>query len=168
MTFSVNNFKTSGLRRGGYRPSLFDVLIPRSGNNLNFLARASNVPAMTVEPIEVPYFGRTIKLAGNRTYAEWTTTIMMDEDFGVRDALEEWSININSAEPNIREYATQSALKEDAVIRLFSKTGGSAIRTYNLIGLWPQEVGTIELSWDSNDVGTFDVTWAFDYMDKGS
>lgn len=168
MTFNVRDFKSSGLQRGGYRPSLFEITVPRAGGNFNFLARASNVPAFTVEEIAVPYFGRQIKLAGNRTYAEWTTTIIMEEDFTIREALEAWSMRINSAESNVRESAAQSSYKEDAEIKMYSKAGGAALRTYKLVGVWPSEVGTIDLDWESGDIGTFDVTWSFDYMDEGS
>jgi len=167
MAFSVTDFKSRGLPRGGFRPSLFEVQIPgRLGQEFNFLARTSNVPAMTVEPIEVPYFGRVIKIAGNRTYAEWTTTVMVEEDFSVRDQIERWSMRINRGDSNIRAEVNEE-YKEDAQVLLYGKNG-TVIRRYNLVGLWPQEVGTIELDWESAEIGTYDVTWAFDFMNEGS
>jgi len=167
MAFSVTDFKSRGLPRGGYRPSLFEVQIPgRLGQDFNFLAQTSNVPAMTVEQIIVPYFGRQIKIAGNRTYAEWSTTVMVEEDFSVRDQLERWSMAINQGDTNIRDEFNEE-YKEDAQVLLYSKNG-SVIRRYNLVGLWPQEVGTIELSWESTEIGTYEVTWAFDFMNEGS
>lgn len=167
MAFSVTDFKARGLPRGGYRPSLFEVQIPgRLGQEFNFLAQTSNVPAMTVEQIIVPYFGRQIKIAGNRTYAEWSTTVMVEEDFGVRDQLEQWSMRINQGDSNIRDEFNEE-YKEDAQVLLYSKNG-SVVRRYNLVGLWPQEVGTIELTWDSTEIGTYEVTWAFDFMNEGS
>jgi hypothetical protein len=167
MAFSVTDFKARGLPRGGYRPSLFEVQIPgRLGQEFNFLAQTSNVPAMTVEQIIVPYFGRQIKIAGNRTYAEWSTTVMVEEDFGVRDELERWSMAINQGDSNIREEFNEE-YKEDAQVLLYSKNG-TVVRRYNLVGLWPQEVGTIELTWDSTEIGTYEVTWAFDFMNEGS
>lgn len=167
MAFSVTDFKARGLPRGGYRPSLFEVQIPgRLGQEFNFLAQASNVPAMTVGTIEVPYFGRQIKIAGNRTYAEWSTTVMVEEDFRIRDQLERWSMRINRGDSNIRAEVNEE-YKEDAQVLLYGKNG-TVIRRYNLVGLWPSEVGTIELSWDSTEIGTYTVTWAFDFMNEGS
>ena len=167
MAFSVTDFKARGLPRGGYRPSLFEVQVPgRLGQDFNFLARTSNVPAMTVEQIVVPYFGRQIKIAGNRTYAEWTTTVMLEEDFSVRDQLEQWSMQINRGDTNIRAEVNEE-YKEDAQVLLYGKNG-TVLRRYNLVGLWPQEVGTIELDWESGEIGTYDVTWAFDFMNEGS
>lgn len=167
MAFSVTSFKARGLPRGGFRPSLFEVQIPgRLGQEFNFLARTSNVPAMTVEAIEVPYFGRTVKIAGNRTYAEWTTTIMVEEDFSIRDQIERWSMRINQGDTNIRDEVNEE-YKEDAQVLLYGKNG-TVIRRYNLVGLWPQEVGTIELDWQSGEIGTYDVTWSFDFMNEGS
>lgn len=167
MAFSVTDFKARGLPRGGYRPSLFEVQIPgRLGQEFNFLAQASNVPAMTVGTIEVPYFGRQIKIAGNRTYAEWSTTVMVEEDFRIRNQLERWSMRINRGDTNIRAEVNEE-YKEDAQVLLYGKNG-TVIRRYNLVGLWPSEVGTIELSWDSTEIGTYTVTWAFDFMNQGS
>lgn len=167
MAFSVTDFKARGLPRGGYRPSLFEVQIPgRLGQEFNFLAQASNVPAMTVGTIEVPYFGRQIKIAGNRTYAEWSTTVMVEEDFRIRNQLERWSMRINRGDSNIRAEVNEE-YKEDAQVLLYGKNG-TVIRRYNLVGLWPSEVGTIELSWDSTEIGTYTVTWAFDFMNEGS
>ena len=167
MAFSVTSFKARGLPRGGYRPSLFEVQIPgRLGQEFNFLARASNVPAMTVEQIIVPYFGRQIKIAGNRTYAEWSTTVMVEEDFSIRDELERWSMRINQGDTNIRDEVNEE-YKEDAQILLYGKNG-TVIRRYNLVGLWPQEVGTLELDWENGDIGTYEVTWSFDFMNEGS
>ena len=98
MPFNVNTFKQEGLQLGGARASLFEVVIPTlptgvgttgtTRTQLSFLARSAQIPAMTIDPIEVPYFGRKIKLAGDRTFADWTITIMNDEDFGIRSMFE--------------------------------------------------------------------------------
>ena len=166
MAFSVTDFKARGLPRGGYRPSLFEVQIPgRLGQQFNFLARASNVPALTINEIPVPYFGREIKIAGNRTYATWTTTVMLEEDFDVRDQIERWQMRINQGDTNIRAEVFEE-YKEDAQVLLYGKNG-TVIRRYNLVGLWPSDVGLIDLAWDNTEIGTYEVTWTFDYMNEG-
>ena len=168
MAFSIDSFKGGAIQAGGYRPALFEAQVTRAGNSMNFLCQATQVPAMTMGVIEVPYFGRKIKVAGDRTYAEWTTTIMIEEDFGLRAELENWQEQINSAAGNTRAEVFE-AYKSEAEILMYGKGGGGAIRTYKLQGCWPTDVGTIELDWNTTDtIGTYTVTWAFDVMEPGS
>lgn len=165
MPFSVTDFKSTAIQAGGYRPSLFEVEVTYVGNQFNFLCQASQVPAMTMGVIEVPYFGRKIKVAGDRTYAEWTTTVMLEEDFGARDVLEQWQMDMNMGDTNIRALVNEG-YKQPATVKLYGKDG-SVIREYTLEGCWPSEVGTVELDWNTTDtIGTYTVTWAFDFMLK--
>ena len=168
MAFSVQNFKSAALSQGGYRPALFEVQVTTLGEEFNLLCMSSQVPAFTTGIIEVPYFGRKVKIAGDRTFAEWTTTVMIEEDFSQRAVLEEWARKVNDGPSNIREYGSPEDYKEDATIKLYGKTG-SKLREYSLIGCWPSDVGTIELDWNTTDtIGTYTVTWAFDYFNPGS
>ena len=85
MAFNVNDF-AGALTGGGARASLFQVQITNPINGVAdaqvpFMVKAAQIPASTLGTVEVPYFGRQIKLAGNRTYAEWAPTIINDEDF---------------------------------------------------------------------------------------
>jgi phage tail-like protein len=165
MAFSVTNFKSDALQGGGYRPTLFEVQLTYGGTNFRYLCQSTSVPAMTMGVIEVPYFGRKIKMAGDRTYAEWTTTVMVEEGFGARDWLEQWSMDINQGDTNVRNIVGED-YKQDIQILLYNKQGG-VIREYDLIGCWPSDVGTIELDWNNTDqMATYQVTWAFDYMNK--
>lgn len=168
MPFNVQKFKDQALSQGGYRPSLFEVQVNTLGEEFNLLCMSSNVPAFTTGIIEVPYFGRKVKIAGDRTYAEWSTTVMIEEDFSQRRVLEEWARKINDGPANVRGYAAPEDYKEDATIKLFGKTG-SKLQEYTLTGCWPVDIGTIELDWNTTDtIGTYTVTWAFDYMQPGS
>lgn len=165
MAFSVTDFKSQAIQSGGYRPALFEVEVTYVGNQFNFLCQASQVPAMTMGVIEVPYFGRKVKVAGDRTYAEWTTTVMIEEDFGARDVLEQWQMDINQGDTNVRTLFNEG-YKQPAKIMLYGKNG-SVLRTYQLEGCWPTDVGTVELDWNTTDtIGTYTVTWAFDFMNK--
>ena len=108
MAFNISSFKNNGLIYGGARASLFEfvlspplVLSVNASVPLRFTCRASSIPASTVGQIEVPYFGRTIKLSGDRTFADWNVTIMNDEDFSVRRMFEEWSSLLNHNEFNL-------------------------------------------------------------------
>src|SRR6056300_1169911 len=154
MPFNIDTFRRNALSQGGYRPALFEVQVERLGEECNWLCMSSQVPAYTTGIIEVPYFGRKIKVAGDRTYAEWTTTLMIEEDFGLRAELEDWQEQINSADGNIRAEVFE-AYKSEAEIFLYGK-GGSKLRSYKLQGCWPTDVGTIELDWNTTDtIGTY-------------
>ena len=105
MTFNINEFKSEGLQFGGAKASLFkvDLTWPTgvgdvggAGNKGQFLIQASTLPPSEMGTIEVPYFGRKIKLAGDRTFGEWSVTVMNDEDFLIRDNVENWMARINS------------------------------------------------------------------------
>lgn len=173
MAFNLNEFITAGLEFGGARPSLFQVeLFAPTGLNvstqsiakLTFMCQAAALPAATLSQIEVPYFGRKIKVAGERTFDNWTITVMNDEDFQVRSLFEVWSNSINSLESNIRQpdFIGEN-YKADLQVTQFSKDG-SPIRAYTIVGAFPTEVSAIELNWNSTGtVETFTSTLAYDY-----
>lgn len=169
MAFNVNAFQ-AGLKLGGARPALFQVNITNPVNGIAdiqvpFLAKAASIPASTLNPIEVSYFGRVIKVAGTRTFNEWTVTVINDEDFQIRNALEEWSHSINSHEGNLRELGSASPLlyKSTAQVTQFSKTG-VPLRVYDFVGLFPSEIGEIDLNWENGDqIEEFPVTFQYDY-----
>lgn len=170
MAFNINDFKSRGLTKGGVRPSLFQVEInPNIGEDqaeldkFVFTCRASEVPAATISSVDVPYFGRKIKLAGDREFSDWSVTVMNDEDYLVRNMFEDWSNQINQLAGNVKLLTANSYKNTDAVVTQFSKDG-SKIRAYQFVGIFPVSVGAMGLDWDStNTIQTFDVTFAYDY-----
>jgi hypothetical protein len=179
MPFNINNFRADGLKLGGARPSLFQItMTPPSqlgaadtGRKLTLLARAAQIPAMTIDPIEVPYFGRKIKVAGDRTFADWTITVMNDEDFRLRSMFEAWSNEINTLISNRNSFGKEATnYKVDADVQQFSKAGppgdSGIIRSYRFNGLFPTTIDAIALDWDNtNTIETFDVTFAYDWWE---
>jgi hypothetical protein len=171
MAFNVNEIK-SQLTFGGARPSLFQVTINNPANGIAdlkvpFMVRGTQIPAATIGQIEVPYFGRKVKIAGDRTFVEWPVTVINDEDFLIRNAMEEWSNQINGLATNNRGFGAASPLlyKAQAQVTQFSKTG-IPIRTYQFNGIFPIEVSTIELDWNTTDtIEEFTVTFAYDYWE---
>jgi len=169
MAFNINEIK-SQLTFGGAKASLFQVAITNPIDGVAdlktpFMVQAAQIPQSDLGTIEVPYFGRKVKIAGDRTFAEWTVTIMNDEDFLIRNAMEKWMANINSHEGNLRQTATSSAAdyKAQAQITQYSKTG-QALRTYNFNGLFPTAVTGIGMDWNTTDaIETFDVTFQYDW-----
>jgi hypothetical protein len=172
--FNIDEFKALGLVYGGARPTLFQVVVsPPPALNLDLIsvkkfeltARASSVPEQNVDQIQIPYMGRKIKVAGDRTYADWRVTIMNDEDFGVRSMFEMWSNALNRAVSNTRMAigSGTESYKADMTVLQFAKDG-ELIRGYQLVGAWPQLVESMELDWDStNQIQNFNVTLAYDY-----
>jgi hypothetical protein len=177
MAFNIQNFVNGGLRYGGARPTLFDVDIQfPAGLNVNgeirrklqFTARATSIPASTVASVDVPYFGRTIKVAGDRSFADWSITVMNDEDYSVRSAFEAWHNAINSIVGNKRELRVelpgQDSYKQTAVVRHFPKSGDSIMRAYSFFNIFPVQVDEMALDWEAqNQIQTFGVTFAYDY-----
>jgi hypothetical protein len=164
MAFNVNEIRAN-LIGDGARPSLFEVTMvnPASSSGdavLRYMVRAAQIPQSTINPIEVPYFGRRIKLAGSRTYANWTVTVMNDENFAVRSAMEAWSSQINSGQSNLR---LLSDYRTTATVKQFAKDG-SVLREYDFVNIFPLDIGPIELDWSNGDeVEVFQVEFAYDY-----
>lgn len=171
MAFNINEMK-SQLTFGGAKASLFQVQITNPINGAGdlktpFMVQAANIPESTLGLIEVPYFGRKVKIAGDRTFAEWTVTVINDEDFLIRNAMEEWMNSINTHEGNLRNLgsASPAQYKSQAQITQFSKTG-VPLRTYNFVGLFPTTVAAIGMDWNTtDDIERFDVTFQYDYWE---
>ena len=168
MAFNVNEF-AGALKQGGARPSLFQVQITNPINGVAdaqvpFLCKAAQIPESTISAIEMPYFGRTVKVAGTRTFAEWSPTIINDEDFAIRNAMEQWSNAINSMQGNISDVASSPALyKANATVTQYGK-GGDILRVYDFIGIFPTSIAAIDLGWDQGDaVEEYTVTFQYDY-----
>lgn len=171
MAFNINDIR-SQLVLGGARPSLFQVTISNPANSIAdiktpFMVRATQIPASTLGVIEVPYFGRKVRLAGDRTFGEWSVVVMNDEDFLVRNSMEEWSNQINTLQTNLRGFGAASPLlyKSTATVTQFSKTG-VPIRTYTFNGIFPIEVSTIDVDWNATDtIEEFTVTFGYDWWE---
>jgi hypothetical protein len=171
MAILIDNFK-SNLTGGGARANQFEVIMnfpaatQASGLNEEFryLCKATSIPATTVGVAEAWYRGRKMNLAGDRTFEDWTTTIYNDADFNLRNTMEIWAQLPDQlgTSGNNKEAPTQ--YQTSATVYHLDRTG-KKIRSYTFHGLWPSEVGTIELDYETNDaIETFDVTWKYNYF----
>ena len=164
MAFNINQFK-SELVGGGARPTLFQCQITNPINNaadikVPFMVRAGGIPESVVGQYTVPYFGRQVKYAGDRTFADWTVTIINDEDFAIRNAMEEWMNFINSHDSNSRGLPQQ--YKSTGQITQYSKDG-SPLRTYVFEGMFPISIDGIQMDWSQTDsIEEFSVTFQYD------
>lgn len=165
MAFNISDFK-SRLNAGGARANLFDVQLanPFGGDDkFTFTCKAAQLPASTMGVVETFYFGRQVKLAGDRQFAEWTVTVLNDEDFTVRNALERWMNTMNTHRGNLETSGGAAGYKRDATVNQYGKAGGAPIKSYKFEGLFPVEISTIELDWGTNDaIEEFTVTFQYD------
>lgn len=164
MAFNINEMR-SQLVYGGARQNLFQVRINNPANasgdlKTPFMVQAAQIPESQLGVIPVFYFGRQMKLAGDRTFGDWTVTIINDEDFLIRNAMEEWSNRINRLERNVREIGRY---KSNATVIQYAKDG-SPIRQYKFDGIFPSVISPIELDWANTDqIESFQVTFTYDY-----
>ena len=174
----------SRLQGGGARPNLFEVRLdnlPDSVKNsvpkvkygkteqedFAILCKAANLPASNIASIDVPFRGRTLKVAGDRTIDNWTVTIINDEDFGIRRAMEAWMNGIarlsnNTGSTNPDSYMTDAYVYQlgrgysgDRHSTKNSDSAGdtkvNALKAYRFIDIFPVSVAAIDLSYDSSD-----------------
>lgn len=164
--FNINEIR-SELVHGGWRPSHFQVIItnPFDGSadlKIPFMVKAASFPTYTIGQIPVQYFGRTVYVPGDRQVEPWNTTVINDEDFLIRNALEVWQLKINSMQGNISSTNVVNELKSTATITAFGKDG-RILRTYQMNGIFPMVITGIEGDWASQDtIGEFPVTWSYD------
>jgi hypothetical protein len=172
MAFNVAEFR-SQLVGDGARPNLFSVSMafPSAAPNsaaaqkTTFMAKTAQLPGSTIGMIPVNYFGRELKFAGNRTFADCTLTIINDEDFLIRNGIESWLSAINSHAGNVRSGAagSPSGYSVDASVLQYDKAG-NVIKSYDFVGMFPVDLAPIELDWGSNDtIEEYTVTFAYQY-----
>ena len=174
MTFAVTKFKTN-LKQGGARPALFNVEfqypsgIPTPSTKAEFLVKSTTIPASTIGSYDVYYHGKAIHVAGDRTFDTWDTTIINDEDFGIRNTLENWMNSISNHKLNTRDKGAfdtsegdSAKYKSELKVRQFSKTG-KELRSYVFVGAWPSALSTINLDWSTaSEIEEFTCTWVYD------
>jgi len=180
MTFAVAQFK-SNLKQGGARPALFKVEfqypsgITAPPTLAKFLVKATTIPASTIGSYDVFYHGKAIHVAGDRTFDTWDTTIINDEDFGIRKTLEKWMDSISNHKLNTRNKKVFNTSEGDVAkykstlkVKQFSKAGKLS-QTYSFIGAWPSALSTINLDWaTASEIEEFTCTWVYDSWTIGN
>ena len=197
---TITAFK-SKLAGGGARPNLFEVEIPsfpeaagqntwRTGENqeadsFKFLCKAAQLPASNIAPINIPFRGRILKVAGDRTYEVWSTTIINDEHFLIRDAFEKWiegmSKNSNATgATNPSSYMTYALVHQlgrgadkgmgsDSNSDALSGSAITPLKTYTFFDIFPTSISAIDLSYDSSDaIEEYTVEFQVQYWEPGA
>jgi len=174
MAFSVTQFR-SQMTGDGARPNLFEVSMPFPGfsapgnaqTKLTFMCKTAQLPGSTVGVVPVQYFGRELKFVGNRTFADWTITVINDEDFAVRNAFERWMNGINTHRGNLRNPAAvaPAGYTQDAEVYQYGKNG-ERLKSYKFIGAFPTDITPIDVDWGSNDtIEEFSVTLSYQWWE---
>ena len=159
----ITDFK-SKLSGGGARSNLFEVVLsfpeaaPADVNVLDksrFLVKTAAMPASTVTPLPVAFRGRTLNVAGDRTFESWTITVINDTDFSIRSAFENWMNTMNKVSDNTG--ITDPALYQaDAFVYQLDRDG-STLRAYHFYDLFPTNMSSIPLSYDVESIQEFTV-----------
>lgn len=163
------------LAGGGARPSQFMVSInfpswvtvPVNGAAVQFLVKAASLPASIIIPIDVPFRGRIAKVAGERQFANWNVTVLNDNDFSIRSALEQWSNGIlNHTQTNGMvkplDYST------DLFVTQLNRND-EPIKTYKFVNCFPQQIGEIGLDFGNvSQIEEFPVEFSVDYWEDAA
>jgi hypothetical protein len=203
MAFAISEFK-SNLTGGGARSSLFNVNVsfptaltqspstltggvPGSAgqgqttntsaeSKIPFLISATSIPASTLTTYDIFYHGKALKVAADRTFAAWETTIINDEDFAIRNDLEKWINLVSKPDLNTRDTTmvgtttgkegTNAVYKSTATVTQYGKDG-SNLKKYKFIGIFPTELSAITLSWETGTIETYTCSWAYDSWEIG-
>ena len=171
---NINDFKAV-LKGGGARANQFQVTLPFPGfaavggetRVMSFLCKATHLPGMTLGEVPVPFRGRNLYIAGDRSFEAWTTTVFNDTDFLIRNALERWMNTINSLSDN-SGLENPSDYQVDAYVDQLDRAG-QVIKAYTFRGLWPLTIGNIDLGFDTNDaVEEFEVTYRYQFFETNT
>ena len=176
---SIVDFKQK-LTGGGARSNLFEVeieypieiTVDTSGNGPKefgkFMIKAAEIPASNLGNIPVPFRGRVLPIAGDRTFDPWTVTIINDTNFKIRDAMEMWSNSINDLQTS-QGLIDPADYQTSAKVKQLSRNGGNnpgditVLREYLFEGIYPNVVSEIALDYGATDqIEEFQVT--FNYL----
>lgn len=147
------------------RPNLFEVEIAFLGQNFSFQCKAAPMPAGIVEKIPVGYMNRKINVAGDRTFDDWTITVMNDDAHAIRQRFADWQA-IAAGQGNEITGGKPAEYKKTAVVRQFARDSKTITKEVTITGCWPTNVGEVQLDWDSNnEIETFEVTLALDWWE---
>ena len=168
---TISDFK-SKLTGGGARPNLFEVVLtfpdivqPATDvlDKSRFLVKGARLPASNIAQIEVPFRGRALKIAGDRTFDSWTVTVINDTDFAIRSAFENWMNAINRLSDNTG-LVNPADYQADCYVYQLDRDG-QALRSYRFFDTFPTQVGPIELSYDAQGIQEFTVELQVQYLE---
>ena len=153
------------------RPNLFQVDLAFPSGIINnaslvnlgkFTVRAANLPSSQIGVIEVPFRGRVLKIAGDRTFEPWTITVQNDSNFALRNAFEIWASSIQAYNENFTSAAglgdqdDSSGYFADMSVHQLArdvKDGEKpkVLKSYRFYNVFPSNIAAIDLDFGNND-----------------
>ena len=168
----IDDFKAK-LRGGGARPNLFRATINfpgyAEGNTeiTSFLCKAAQLPASVMNFIDVPFRGRQLKIAGDRTFETWTPTIINDTDFEIRNSMERWMNGINAHQANTG-FVNPVDYQADLLVEQIDRDE-TVLKTYNFRGCFPTNISAIDLNYETVDtIEEFTVEFQVQYWESNT
>ena len=168
----VDDFKAK-LVGGGARSNLFKATVnfpAGTGGDVelaSFMCKAAQLPSSVIAPITIPFRGRQLQIAGDRTFEPWTVTIINDANFVTRNAFERWMNNINRHNANTG-LTNPLDYQADMVIEQLNKAG-EVVKRYDFRGTFPTNLSSIEVSYDSeNQIEEFTVELQVQYWESNT
>ena len=175
ITSNVSSFLTQV--KQGVRPNMFQVDITFPGTVeadqtlVSYMCKSAALPASNIGVIEVPFRGRTVKIAGDRTFDNWSATFINDKEMKSRSYFEQWLNQINTHKANTGDIQDPTAYGRSVVISQLEKDNspaGSELRSYKLWYAFPISTSAIDLAYDSNDqIEEFSVEFQYSYWTVG-
>ena len=171
---SITDFRAV-LQGGGARGNQFKVVMTFPGfagvgeesRVMGFLCKGTNLPGMTLGEVPVPFRGRNLYIAGDRTFEAWTTTIYNDTDFLIRNAIERWMNGINALSDN-SGLENPADYQVDAFVDHLDRAG-QVIKSYTFRGMWPLTLGNIDLtSEEASAIEEFEVTYRYQFFETNT
>lgn len=174
---NINDFK-SRMRGGGARPNQYRIILSfpaglsistgaLAAEKASFLCNSTTLPASTIANVPVPYRGRTVNFAGERSFAPWSINVYTDVDFDVRNAMEEWQAKVqNYAATNgvTDPVAYQADMRVEQLDR-----NGEVLKTYTFKDAFPISIGEITLSYNTdNQIESFPIIFQYNYFTSES
>ena len=175
ITSNVSSFLTQV--KQGVRPNMFQVDITFPGTVeadqtlVSYMCKSAALPASNIGVIEVPFRGRTVKIAGDRTFDNWSATFINDKEMKSRAYFEQWLNQINTHKANTGDITDPTAYGRSIVIKQLEKDNspaGKELRSYKLWYAFPISTSAIDLAYDSNDqIEEFSVEFQYSYWTVG-
>ena len=169
---NIDDFKAK-LKGGGARANLFKATInfPAYAQGdveiTSFMCKAAQLPGSIMGVIEIPFRGRQLRIAGDRTFESWSPTIINDTDFKVRNAMERWmnGINAHSANTGLVAPADYSA---DLIVEQLDRDE-AVLKKYTFRGCFPTSISAIDLAYEANDaIEEFTVEFQVQYWESNT
>lgn len=171
---NISDFKAK-LSGGGARNNQFKVICPFPGftqvggeiEEFSFLCDSAALPGMKVGVITIPFRGREIKIAGDRQFDTWTTGVLNDTNFKLRNAFERWQNGINNMSDG--EGLTNPADYQVDIFVDQLDRNGATLKSYTLRGCYPESIADIELTYgQATNIESFNVVWQYQFFESNT